>query len=360
MKKLDKYIIGKYFSTFFLSIALLLIVVVVFDISEKIDDFISAKVSFKAIIFDYYFNFIPYFLNLFLYLFVFISVIFFTSEMAQHSEIIAILSSNVSYVRFLMPYIFSSFVLLIIAFLLSNFIIPRTNIELTKFEKKYIHTSSRYTYGRDIHVQIGPDTYVYVQNFNSKTNVGANFTLEKINLERGMSYKLNADEVVYDENKNIWTLKNYFERKVLDDKEIIREGSLIDTTLNLLPKDLIFLNLDVKTMNYSQLKQFIKQEKEKCVRNIVDFEVEQYARTANSFATIILTLLGVGLSSRKKRSGIGINLGLGITLTFVYILLMQVSKVFATNSGLSPLIAAWIPNFLYIIITLFVIYRAAQ
>ena len=360
MKKLDAYIIRKYYTTFLLSISLLILVVIVFDISEQIDNFYSGHVTLKQIIFDYYLNFIPYFLNLFLYLFVFISVIFFTSKLAQNSEIIAILSSGVSYGRFLVPYISSAVILMLAAMWLSNFVIPKTNIKLNEFDKTYIHNSSRHTFGRNIHVQIAPGSYAYVRTFDSKKGLGADFTLEDISISDGMSYKLSAKEIKYDYDNEVWHLSDYVSRKVLDDREIVTTGASKDTVLNLKPSDFVFASYDIKTMNFFELRDFIAEEKVKGVRTTVDLEVEQHQRIANSFSTVLLTLLGVGLSSRKKRSGMGLNLGIGITLTFAYILLMQVTKVFATNSGLAPWLAAWIPNFLYAFITAFVLWRAAR
>lgn len=360
MKQLDKYIIKKYFSTFLLSISLLIIVVVVFDVSEKIDDFISGNAPMREIIFDYYFNFIPYFLNLFLYLFVFISVIFFTTKIAQNSEIIAILSSGVSYWRFLRPYLVSSVILLVVAMVLSNFIIPKTNIRLTEFDKTYIHNSSKHTYGRNIHVQVSPGVFAYVRSFDSKKGSGSDFSLENINLEDGMTYKLRAKEVSYDFDSCVWHLVDYESRRVCENGEILSSGKSMDTVMTLKPKDFVFASYDIKTMDFFELKRFIEDEKIKGVRLVTDLEVEQHSRIAGAFATIILTFLGVGLSSRKKRSGMGLNLGVGIALTFAYILFQQITKVFATNSGLAPWLAAWIPNFVYAAITAVVLYKAAE
>jgi lipopolysaccharide export system permease protein len=338
---------------------LLLLVVIVFDFSEKIDKFLVDTITFKEIIFQYYFNFIPYFLNLFLYLFVFISVIFFTSKMAQNSEFVAILSSGVSFFRLLRPYLFCAFVLAGMAFLLSNFIIPKTNIGLTEFENKYLRTSSKYSlYAHDIHVQIGDDSYAYVKNYNGKTNEGNDFTLEDFSFDGGMTYKLTAKQIYW--NDSVWQLKNYTKRTIYSDKEILERGISLDTTLNLYPKDFVFTVNNLKTMNFWQLNDFIEEERIKGVRNIVEYEVEKHCRISNSFATIILTLLGFSLSFRKKRSGMGLNLGFGIALTFGYILLMQITKVFATNSGLDPWIAAWLPNMLYTFITAIIIYKVPK
>ena len=244
MKKLDVYIIRKYYTTFLLSISLLILVVIVFDISEQIDNFYSGHVTLKQIIFDYYLNFIPYFLNLFLYLFVFISV---------------------SYGRFLVPYISSAVILMLAAMWLSNFVIPKTNIKLNEFDKTYIHNSSRHTFGRNIHVQIASGSYAYVRTFDSKKGLGADFTLEDISISDGMSYKLSAKEIKYDYDNEVWHLSDYVSRKVLDDREIVTTGASMDTVLNLKPSDFVFASYDIKTMNFFELRDFIAEEKIKGV-----------------------------------------------------------------------------------------------
>ncbi|MDD4141850.1 MAG: LptF/LptG family permease [Bacteroidales bacterium] len=348
MKRLDLYIIKKYFTTFFLAIVLLLVVVIVFDFSEKIDKFLVDTITMREIIFDYYANFIPYFFNLFLYLFVFIAVIFFTSKLAQNSEIIAILSSGVSFYRLLVPYLTCAFLLTILAFFMSNFIIPKTNIKLTDFENKYLRKSAKYAmYVNDIHVQIGKADYVYVKSYNGRDNAGNDFTYEKIDFDEGMTYKLAARKVRWNEGDSTWTVMNYTERNIYSDREQVVSGDMKTIKINLMPKDFVFVVYDLKVMNFHQLNKFIEEERIKGVRNIVEFEVEKHCRIANSFATIILTVLGFSLSCRKKRAGMGLNLGFGIALTFTYIFLMQLTTTFAINSNLAPWLAAWIPNIVF-------------
>ena len=359
MKKLDLYIIKKFLGTFFYAITLLVVIAIIFDISEKVDDFLEKGAPFKAIVFDYYFNFIPYFVNLFLYLFTFISVIFFTSKMASNTEIVAILSNGVSFKRMLRPYVLSALFLTTMSLVLSNMIIPRTNIGLVNFEIKYLKTP-RKDRASDIHMQADSETYYYIKSFNAKTNEGTDFTLERVNHDKGMFYRLNAEKINYNKELNNWTISDYKVRKILDDREIIQSGSTFDTTLNLTPVDFTVVIEDMKLMNYFELKRFIEIEKEKGVRNMKKFEVEQHQRIAFPFATVILTLLGVSLSSRKVRGGIGMHLGLGIALTFTFIMFMQISTVFATNGSLSPVLAAWIPNIIYSGIAFFTLKRAPK
>ena len=361
MKKLDLYIARKYFSTFFLAIGLLIIVVIVFDFSEKIDKFLDGKIPFNEIIFQYYANFIPYFFNLFLYLFVFIAVIFFTSRIAQNSEIVAVLSSGISFYRLMMPYLVCAFILTCAAFTLSNFVIPKTNIQLTKFENKYLRKSAKFAqYAYDIHMQIGPSTYAYVKNFNGQTNEGNDFALEKFDFQTGMQYKVSARTINWSDTDSIWTLHTYVERTIFEDREHVKAGESMTIQMNLYPHDMIFVVNEVKTMNLRQLNKFIEDERSKGIRNIVEYEVEKHGRIANSFATIILTVLGFSLSSRKKKAGMGLNLGFGIVITFTYIMMMQITKVFATNSGLTPWIAAWIPNVFFAIIAAYIMHKAPK
>jgi lipopolysaccharide export system permease protein len=358
MKKIDIYIIKKFLGTFFYAIALLVVIVIVFDLSEKIDDFIKHDPSLKEIIFDYYFNFIPYFVNLFAYLFTFISVIFFTSKMASNTEIIAILSSGISFRRFLRPYMISAVFLTIFSFVLANFIIPHTNKVMSDFENKYFF-GPRTNRNKDIHMKLGPETYAYVQSFNAITNVGHQFSMEKVNKD-GLYYKITSDRIIWDSINGTWNIENFVERKIDGMNETIYRGVDTTETLNLRPTDFVMKVEDIRTMGLKKLNQFIEAEKVKGTLNINEYLVARHKRISGPFATIILTLIGVALSSRKVRGGMGMNLGVGIAITFAYILFMQISTVFATYDNLSPFIAAWIPNIIFGILAVFLIRMAPK
>lgn len=345
MKKLDIYIIRKFLGTFFFAISLLIVIVIVFDISEKIDDFIEKEAPLRAILFSYYLNFIPYFVNLFVYLFTFIAVIFFTSKMASGSEVVAILSSGISFWRFLFPYFLSAAFLGLISFYLANFLIPRTNKKMMAFEKLYIRNPFQ-NREKDIHMQIKPGTFVYLESFNNQTNTGYKFSLEEFSGNRMIS-KLTADQVVWDSVAATWKIKNYFIRKYEGTKESLHLGKEVDTVINMNPADFTLILDDIKTMNYSELRAFIEKETLKGSKNIREYEVEKHKRIAFPFATLVLTLIGVSISSRKVRGGIGMHLGFGIAITFSYIMFQQVSTVFATRGSLVPWLAVWIPNFIF-------------
>lgn len=353
MKKIDIYIIKKFLGTFFYAISLLIIIVIIFDISEKIDDFIEKKAPLNEIIFSYYLNFIPYFINLFSYLFTFIAVIFFTSKMASNTEIVAILSSGISFRRFLIPYLISALFLAFMSFYLANFLIPVTNQKMLTFEKNFLknpfHSSNI-----NIHMQINPGTFIYLESYNNFDNIGYKFSIEKFNNEK-LYFKLKSDRIIWDSISEKWKLKNFYIRTLNGMDEKIIKGKEIDTILNFKPADFTTDIEDIKTMNYTQLRNFINNEKMKGSENIKEYEVEKHKRIAFPFATLVLTLIGVSLSSRKVRGGIGMHLGLGIAITFTFILFMQITTVFATFGGLSPLLAVWLPNIIFGIIGIYLL-----
>ena len=360
MKIIDIYIIKKFLGTFFYAISLLILIVIIFDVSENIDSFIKNQAPLSAIIFDYYLNFIPYFINLFIYLFTFISVIFFTSKMASDTEIIAILSSGVSFWRFLRPYLIASLFLAIMSFYLGNFLIPKTNHARRIFKNTYMEKLTK-DGDKNIHVQIEPGVFVYVESFNSNKMEGRRFSLEKFKGQE-LVYKLNGDMLVWDKANKKWKIKNWYERKLdpVTRKMHYASGRELDTVINLKPNDLYMVKEDFEEMNFWELNDYIAREKEKGSVAYKKYEVEKYKRISGPVAIIILTFIGVALSSRKMRGGIGMHLGLGIALTFSYILLMQVSTVFSTAGNLPPSIGTWIPNIIYSFIAVYLLIKAPK
>jgi lipopolysaccharide export system permease protein len=344
-KKLDIYIVKKFLGTFFYAIGLIIIIVIIFDISEKIDDFIEKQAPLNEIIFDYYLNFIPYFVNLFSPLFTFIAVIYFTSRMASNSEIVAILSSGISFKRFIRPYIFSAILLALFSFFLTNFVIPNANRKRIDFEMMYIKSSRPYKES-NVHMQISPGTFIYSEHFNSEENMAYHFSMEKVN-DLGLYYKLTADIARWDSVKSSWSIENYFIRTIDGLEEKIKSGKRFDTVINLKPSDFVVNLHNIETMNFSALNSFITDEKLKGSDSLPYYQVEKQKRMAFPFATIVLTLIGVSLSSRKIRGGMGLYLGAGITLSFAFILFMQISTTFATNGNVPAVIAVWIPNIVF-------------
>jgi lipopolysaccharide export system permease protein len=345
MKLIDRYIIGKFLGTFFFSLLLIILIVVVFDISEKIEDFIGKEAPLKAIIFDYYFNFIPFFINLFSPLFTFIAVIFFTSRMASRTEIVAILSSGVSYTRLLFPYMLSATVIAILSLVLNNFIIPHATKKMIEFENTYIRNEF-YNRDRNIHKQISPGNYIYLQSYNTEENTGYKFSIEKFNKGR-LYYKLIAESIKWDSVKKDWTINDYYIRYINDMQEVIVKGKKMDTAFVFTPKEFGRKDNTVGTMDYNELNAYIETEKLKGSDHIELLYLEKYRRVAFPFATFILTLIGVSIASRKVRGGIGMHIGLGIGISFTFIMFMQITTTFAASGLVSPLLAVWIPNIIF-------------
>ncbi len=359
MKTIDYYIIKKFLGTFFYAISLLIIIVIIFDISENIDEFLENKAPLKEIVFTYYLNFIPYFINLFIYLFTFISVIFFTSKLASNTEIIAILNSGISFTRLLRPYLISAAFLAILSFYLSNFLIPVANENRREFKGKYMEKLEE-NKDKNIHMQIMPNEFVYVENFNLHTNYGYRFTLEKFDNEGLMTYKISSEKLKWNEDEQSWKLSNYFIRTIDGMDETLTRGKELDTVLALRPGDLYVMKEDFEVMNYWELNERIELERMKGSETLKTYQVEKGKRLASPFATIVMTIIAVSLSSRKIRGGIGMHLGLGLAIAFSFILFMQVSTVFAKFGNLSPVYAAWIPILIFSLVGIVLIKSAPK
>jgi len=356
IKRLDWYIIKKFLGTFFLSMVLIMAIAIIFDFQEKYDDFISHKAPIKAIIFDYYLNFIPYYANMFSSMFVFISVIFFTSKMAANSEIIAMHAGGISFHRFLVPYMITAGFLAIISWALILYVIPESNKVRIDFEDKYVRNKYQ-NWEKNIHRQVRPGMFVYMDNYNVDSENAFRFAIEKFEDGKLIS-KLTSDYARWDSTKNVWTVYNYFIRDLSDDVEKHIKGARLDTACYLEAKDLKMRDSYVEKMNIVALNEFIETQKLQGTDNIEKLMIEKHQRWALPFSTFILTLLGVCLSNKKKRGGTVINIVIGTTLCFTYILLLQVSTTFTLNLGFSPFISVWMPNFLYAIIAFFLYKKA--
>jgi len=355
-KTIDFYITKKFLGTFFYAISLILSIAVVFDVSENLDEYLSRDVPVKEIIVDYYLNFIPYFANLFSPLFTFIAVIYFTSKMAYNTEIIAILSSGVSYARLMRPYMVSALILGIFSYSLGNYVIPPATRTMNEFRLKNID-NVRMGIERDIHRQIEPGVFIYMRSY-TPNDVGNNFTLERFD-GAILTEKLTADNIRWDSETGKWIINNYWKRTIFDDYELLESGYRIDTTLNMKPEEFRVKKNEMETYKTPELIDEIKLMKTRGV-NTIEWEIEKHKRMATPFSTFILTLIGVGLASRKIKGGLGLHLGLGLALSFSYILFMQISTVFAVSGTAPVFVAMWIPNILYSCIALFVSRWAAK
>jgi len=350
-RKLDIYIFKQFMATFFVALLLIIGIVIIFDISEKISDFVEKEAPLKAIVFDYYVNFIPYFMNMFSPLFVFIAVIFFTSRLAANSEIIAILSCGVSFHRMMLPYLFSALIIAMLSLSLNLWVIPRANVKRNEFEAKYIKHHNNQTSDQNVHYQIAPGQFVSVESFSKWNNTAYKFTLETISDNRIVS-KLRAETAKWDASKGAWHLKKYFIRDYAENSinDKVRTGAEMDTTIALTLDDFHIKQSTCENLPYAQLVQFIKTQKMRGDANVKYTEIEKNNRFALPFSAFILTVMGVALSSRKKRGGIGWNLAVGIALSFAYILFMRFSQMFVYTGALPPMFAIWLPNMLFAVI----------
>ncbi|MBR3939712.1 MAG: LptF/LptG family permease [Bacteroidales bacterium] len=358
-KIIDRYILGKFLKTFCAAIGLIIVIVIVFDISEKLDDFLSRNAPLKLIIFQYYLNFIPSFVNLFSHLFVFISVIFFTSKMAGNTEIIAILGNGISFRRMLVPYMYGATIIAVVIFIFGNFIIPINNTYVKDFERNYIKNTYQNNM-RNIHIQIEKGTQIYVESFDNKHNIGYKFTKEVFSDNNEMLVKITSDQISYDTVSNQWKAFNYSCRTINGIEETFVRRP--DTVLNLgvTPTDFNINYTSVETMNFFKLRDFIEQEQQRGSHLVVTYKIEHYQRLLNPLAIIIMTLIGVAVSSRKMRGGVGIHVAIGIAIAFSFIVFMKVTTVFATNGNLSPFMAVLLPQIIYTVAAFILIKKAPK
>ena len=357
MKKLDWYIIGKFLGTFGLSIVLILSIAVVFDLTEKLDNFYENQVPLKEIILDYYVNFVPYYLDMFSQLFIFISVIFFTSKMAGNSEVIAILAAGVSYERFLRPYMVTAVFLFAFTFALGGWVIPKASQKMLAFTDKYVEKFTREN-ARNVQMEVSPGTILYIESFQQRTRLGYRASLEHFD-GKTLAQRITADRIRHVSEYN-WRLENYVKRSFYGMRETLEQGTALDTIIPILPEELFITAEQAQQMNNAELYNYIQKQRERGAGNVKAFETEWYSRFAGPLGAFIMTLLGVTLSSKKVRGGMGKNLGIGVTLTAAYILFSTVSTTFAVRGVMSPFMSVWLPNIIFLIIALILYLRVRR
>jgi lipopolysaccharide export system permease protein len=354
---IDIYITRKFLGTFFFSIALILTIATIFDFSEKVDNFLAHDARLIDILTKYYLNFIPYFAVLFSSLFTFVSVIYFTSRMAYRTEFIAIISNGMSFNRVLVPYFFSALVIAIFSFILSDYVIPDSNRVRLDFEETYYHAAPMRVVERNIHRQIEPGVYIYMESYSTISDLGHRFSMEKYEDGKLVS-KLMSDYAKWDTATDKWMVRNYYIRDFYDYTDSVRTGTRIDTSLSLHPSDFKRRLNYMETMSISELTDYIGQLKMLGESNVKAYQIEKNKRFAFPFSSFILTLIGVSVSSRKVKGGIGMQLGIGLLVAFSYLLFMQFSSQFAISGSLHPAAAVWLPNVVYSFIAFF-LYRMA-
>ncbi len=346
LRIIDRYIIRKFLGTFFLTITLILSIAIVFDISEKIEDFITKGASAKEIIVDYYINFLVFYGNLFSSMIVFIATIFFTSRMTANTEIVAVLTGGVSFKRMMWPYFVSATIIAGISFALSHYVIPKTNVKRLDFQHTYIDRKQDDRF-KNIHRQIKQGHIIYFENYNVERKTGYHFTYEIFDGPR-MTYKLKADFIRFDETKQAWVLDNFIERKIAEDgEEQLFTANRKDTTFDFKTDEIVPKLFTVEMMDTPELNRFIDEEKLRGSENINFYLIEKYKRTSWPVATYILVLIGVSISSKKTRGGLGLNIAIGLAICVSYVFFMQISTTFATLGNFPPLLAVWLPNLVF-------------
>jgi lipopolysaccharide export system permease protein len=333
---------------------LIISISIVFDVNENLAKFTTNHAPFKAIVLDYYANFVPYFANLFSPLFVFISVIFFTSKLAGNSEIIAMLASGMSFRRLMRPYFISAALIALLNFYLGAYVIPKGTVVKQNFETLY-KNHRKTTAAENVQLQVGKGVVAYIQHYDDLSRRGYGFSLDKFENKKLVSH-MTASTIFYDsisDTRFRWRLQNYKIRSLKGLREQITSGESLDTLIMMEPMDLVFSKGQQETFTSPELLEYISKQQERGSQNVVQYEVEFHKRIAMSFASFILTIIGASLSSRKRKGGMGLYLGIGLALSFTYILLQAISATFAINAGTPAMLAAWIPNILYVFIAYF-------
>lgn len=362
MKKIDSYILKKFVSTFFFCLILFTAIVVVIDISEKTDDFVKSKLPVSVIITDYYYGLVPRIDAMLFPLFVFIAVIFFTAKMADRSEVIAILSSGVSFRRFLVPYWIGSIFLATLLWLVYQFVLPRANAIWGTFEAKYIKgftpADSR-SFPQSYYFRIDSNSYAGIKYYDTTSKSGGNFFIQRFE-KNSLKYNLRADNIAWDTAAKKWKLNNVMERFFTGEKEEAKHHSSLFILYNFKPVDLRKDEYLKDRLPTPELKELIKKEEMRGSEGINTLLVERYNRDAIPVSVIILAMIGATLSSRKVRGGSGFHLAVGVILSVLYILFGRFSLVFATKGNFTPFLAAWVPNLVFGILSYYLYRRAAR
>ncbi|WP_229248481.1 LptF/LptG family permease [Dyadobacter sandarakinus] len=345
IKILDRYLIKNFLVTYVFVAFVIVLIICMIDYTEKVDDFLDKKAPLKEIIVDYYLNLIPYWINYISPLMVFIATVFFTSRIAARTEIIAILSSGISFGRMLLPYMVGAVILGIVTFLQVGWILPKANKIRNVFEKTYVKQEFYFS-GHNVHITIAPDVYAYLESYNTASKTGNKFTMETIRGNQ-LLQKFYADKIVWQPKKGKWTLQNYQIRTLDSLGEKLSSGMEIDTTINLYPKDFESDYHLFETFTLPELNDYIDLLKSRGADGLEVYLIEKYTRFTQPFAILILTAIGVIVSARKSRRGVGWQIALGFMLAFIYILFFLLSKGVAEAGTINTLFAVWLPNIVF-------------
>ena len=357
LKRIDTYIIGKFLGTFFFSLAMLISIGIVFDLTEKMDKFFEYHAPFKAIVLDYYIPFIPFYINMLTPLFTLLALIIFTSKMANDTEVVAILASGTSFGRFVRPYFISATIIFIMSFTLGGYVIPYSNKKMIAFSNLYIQPFKAPSV-QNIQMEVADGVIMYIERYEKESNIGYRFSLEKFKGKKLIS-RLTAQTIKWDSAYK-WKMTDYLQRDFNGMREHISKGASKDTTINVQPDEFFITAAEAPQMNNKELAQFLSKQKDRGIGNIQAFEDEYYKRFSMPLGAFIMTLIGVSLSSRKVRGGIGLHLGVGIGLSAAYILFQTMSTSLSVGGVMSAFTAVWIPNLLFLAIGLYLYQKAPK
>jgi lipopolysaccharide export system permease protein len=360
LKIIDKYILKRYLGTFIVMLLMFIPIGIVIDVSEKVNRMIENKAPFKEIA-SYYLDFTIYFANLLFPIFLFLSVIWFTSKLANNTEIIAILSSGISFTRFLRPYIIGATIVSVFALIMSVFLVPSASAGYKNFRYTYLigNGQNEVRDNTDVFRQTSKDEYIFVTSFNEITKTAFNFSMEKFDNDK-LKYKLVANRIKWDEKTKKYTLFNYTKRKVGAFGDIIESGEKKDTVFNFDLEDLTPVVYIAETLPLNELHKFIDKEKSRGSSNINVYLVVLYKKYSIPVSAFIFSIIAVSVSSMKRRGGMGTNLAIGIVLAFAFVFLDKVFGVLAEKSTAPPLLAVWIPNIVFGILAIYLLRNAKR
>ncbi|MEO6282140.1 MAG: LptF/LptG family permease [Dyadobacter sp.] len=348
LKILDRYLIKNFLITYVFVAFVIVLIICMIDYTEKVDDFLDKKAPLNEILVDYYLNLIPYWINYISPLMVFIATVFFTSRIAARTEIVAMLSSGISFGRMLLPYMVGAVILGAVTFIQVGWVLPKANKIRNNFEKTYVRQEFYFS-GHNVHITIAPDVYAYLESYNTATKTGNKFTMETIKGTQ-LVQKFYADKIVWQPKRGKWNLQNYQIRTLDSLGEKLSSGMEIDTTINLSPKDFESDYNLFETFTLPELNAYIDLLKSRGADGLEVYLIEKYIRFTQPFAILILTAIGVIVSARKSRRGVGWQIALGFMLAFIYILFFLLSKGVAEAGTINTLFAVWLPNIVFSLI----------
>jgi lipopolysaccharide export system permease protein len=349
MKLIDRYILWKFLSTFVFVVLILVAVVCVIDITEKNEEFIRNKLSILEIA-RYYMDYIPHIANFTTPITVFITTVFVTAKMAGNTEIVAILSSGISFRRMMLPYFIGACILSAVSFYLTGWAIPDGNKTRVAFEVKYIKKPFYYD-ERNIHMKVAPKTYLYMESYNNQNNTGYRVTLETVE-DNQLKAKLSGSRIEWDEENEKWKIRDWMMREIDGFKETITKGRELDTVLSIHPKDFGNKYRLNEALTITELDEMIAALRDRGADDVETYEIEKYIRYMSPFAVLILTFIGVIVSARKTRGGAGFQIALGFAICFIYIIFFIMSRTIAETGSINPILGVWLPNIIFTIVGL--------